>query len=209
MCKKSGIRKRGSIGLNYYILYLTVFLAILLTPALILADHGHQEVRHMSPSPSHIKKVDYEVDRCYRKQDKMKKPAMEHKEHMDHMSHKSTGKMAHADHTPKHGGTFFMASNNKHHLEGVYSKECGFQLYIYNEYTEPITVMGIQAFIKIIEETDGTEHVRFLSPTKDHLVLQSPLIQGHHSSLNLKDKFSIVLYLKLPGSDIPDLFNFL
>ncbi|MCK5427237.1 MAG: FixH family protein [Thermodesulfovibrionia bacterium] len=115
-------------------------------------------------------------------------------------------KQPHMDHTPKHGGTFFMAPNKKNHIEGVYSKERGFQLYIYDEFTQPISVIGFQAFIKM--EAEEIDHILFLSPTKDHMILQSPLIEGHHSDLNLEGAFEIELYLKFPGENIPELFNF-
>ncbi len=119
-------------------------------------------------------------------------------------------KQPHMDHTPKHGGVFFMAPNKKHHLECVYSKERGFQLHIYDEYTEPISVTGFQAFIKIIHEKEGEEieDILFLSPTNDNMILQSPLIEGHHSDLGLEGAFEIELYLKFPEKNIPELFNF-
>jgi hypothetical protein len=119
-------------------------------------------------------------------------------------------KQPHMDHTPKHGGTFFMAPNKKNHIEGAYSKEHGFRLYIYDEFTQPISVIGFQAFIKILQEKEADEigYILFLSPTKDNMIFQSPLIEGHHSDLNLEGAFEIELYLKFPGKNIPVLFNF-
>ncbi|MBK8270639.1 MAG: hypothetical protein IPK83_20980 [Planctomycetes bacterium] len=45
---------------------------------------------------------------------------------------------SHADHDAKHGGTFFMAPDNKHHLEGTISAKKEFRIYFYDEYTKPI-----------------------------------------------------------------------
>ncbi len=148
-----------------------------------------------------------EVDTCKRKKDVI---TAGKKSHEGHASSHGEHKVPHSDHTPKHGGIFFMTPNKIHHIEGVYSKECGFQLYIYNEYTEPISVIGFQAIIKIIQKKEGEkiEHILFLPPTNDHMILQSPLIEGHHSVLGLEGTFSIKLYLKFPGNNVPALFNF-
>ena len=94
------------------------------------------------------KKHDMKMD--HKDHDGMK---MEHKDHdsmkMDHKDHDGM-KMAHMDHESKLGGVFFMAPNKMHHLEATYSKECGFQLYLYNAFTRPINVNRSRAFIKVV-----------------------------------------------------------
>lgn len=45
---------------------------------------------------------------------------------------------SHMDHKPKHGGVFFMAPDQTHHLEGTISEKGEFRIYFYNEYTKPI-----------------------------------------------------------------------
>jgi hypothetical protein len=56
------------------------------------------------------------------------------------------GAVPHGDHTPKHGGIFFMAPDVFHHLEGVI--EGGeFRLYIYDNFTEPLDVRKFQAVV--------------------------------------------------------------
>ena len=132
---------------------------------------------------------------------------MDHKDHdsmkMDHKDHDGM-EMAHMDHESKLGGVFFMAPNKMHHLEATYSKECGFQLYLYNAFTKPINVNRFLAFLKVTKEIDGEEDklTLFLEPNKSYTTMQNLL------DVNLTGSFEIELHLKFPESEEVELFNF-
>ena len=132
---------------------------------------------------------------------------MDHKDHdgmkMDHKDHDGM-KMAHMDHESKLGGVFFMAPNKMHHLEATYSKECGFQLYLYNAFTRPINVNRFLAFLKVTGEIDGEEDelTLFLEPNKSYTTMQNLL------DVNLTGSFEIELHMKFPESEEVELFNF-
>jgi hypothetical protein len=113
---------------------------------------------------------------------------------------------AHSDHDSKHGGTFFMALDNKHHLEGVLLPTGVFRVFIYDEYSRPLKVTDLGKIRgKVIwGEADGSPEI--------------PLLASEHAAaLEAKApgpiQFPVVLTLLLhfPGmaaSERPELFTF-
>lgn len=61
----------------------------------------------------------------------------------------------HEDHNPKHGGIFFMAPDNWHHLEGTYLEPGIFRVYFYDNYSQPISPKDFEGRIVLGETYDS------------------------------------------------------
>ena len=53
---------------------------------------------------------------------------------------------AHGNHNPQHGGLFFMAADNTHHLEGSYPSNGTFRMYFYDEFTKPQKIAEVRNY---------------------------------------------------------------
>jgi hypothetical protein len=61
---------------------------------------------------------------------------------------------AHGDHNPRHGGSFFMAQDQWHHLEGTYPRAGLFRAFFYDNYTQPMAPRNFTGRIVTREEFD-------------------------------------------------------
>jgi hypothetical protein len=82
---------------------------------------------------------------------------------------------AHGNHNPQHGGLFFMAPDNWHHLEGTYPSAGLFRMYLYDDFTKPLPrdqVRKVSGQI-VVQTTDPATRT-----TKD--VAAFPLVAGRN-----------------------------
>ncbi|HEV3056761.1 MAG TPA: heavy metal-binding domain-containing protein [Vicinamibacterales bacterium] len=63
----------------------------------------------------------------------------------------------HGNHNPQHGGAFFMAPDNWHHLEGAYFSPGTFRLYLYDDFTKPLPLAQVRATQARIILANGKE----------------------------------------------------
>ncbi len=114
--------------------------------------------------------------------------------------------MAHADHDPKHGGIFFMALDEVHHLEGTLSAPRMFRVYLYDAMTMPLDSESMA-------QASGTLHWgEFPDPPA------IPLKAGNEEEMLMAEldreiefPLTLTLLLNFPGAAEGDseLFNFI
>ena len=86
---------------------------------------------------------------------------------------------AHMDHSPRHGGTVFMAPDSFHHIEGTYPEAGIFRLYATDNYRDPVNMNEWGGRAVLEEEYDAdtdefTEVVAFdLIPSPDGNFLEA------------------------------------
>lgn len=118
-------------------------------------------------------------------------------------------KSAHGDHSPKHGGQFFMAPNKFHHLEGVLASASEFRVYFYDDHTKPVPAGTFRDKSKVEVQRIGADGRETGTP------LQLPLTvdpAGDFLSAAVPGEMKLPLYfsawLMFPNQKEPDLFNF-
>lgn len=109
---------------------------------------------------------------------------------------------AHMVHVAQRGGAFFMAPDKIHHVEALFSGDCGLRVFFFNAFTKPIGATRFRAFARVMPESeDEPESLRFLTPSEDGTMLAADL--GDEVSR----PFEVELYIEFPESDEPQLFN--
>jgi hypothetical protein len=92
---------------------------------------------------------------------------------------------AHGDHNPRHGGQFYMAADNWHHVEGTYPRPGLFRMYFYDNFTKPIDIRSFTARLV----GDGRPDV-FLEPGRGN-TMETPLDRDNLPlRLTVKVRFS-------------------
>jgi hypothetical protein len=113
---------------------------------------------------------------------------------------------AHMDHKSKHGGTFFMALDNKHHLEGILVPPGTFRVYLYDDHTKPLKAEETRKASGTVQVGESDEAPKIdLAPGKKKETLEANLGNG------VKFPVTLTMLLHLPGMELdakPELFDF-
>ena len=131
---------------------------------------------------------------------------------------KSYERRPHGDHNPRHGGQFFMADDNWHHLEGTWVQPHTLRVYFYNDMTQPLAVTGFSVQVAK-SDANGKEVTPFVSlkpvQTRGRNILELPMPAAAlpaQFTLRVKFKpddkervfdFTFADYSKEPGSALP------
>jgi hypothetical protein len=127
----------------------------------------------------------------------------------DHLAGKDMGKQdprAHQNHNPQHAGTFFMAMDNIHHLEGVLEAPGVFRVYVYNIAAKPLSrdrMKLVSGKVLVGDAEDAPEIPLKLSG--DGMTMEAALSKG------MKLPVTLTLLMSFPGmkkSAKPELFTF-
>src|SRR6185436_13158686 len=100
---------------------------------------------------------------------------------------------AHGNHHPQHGGMFFMASDNWHHLEGTYPENGLFRLYIYDDYSKPLPADQMK-------QLDGSV-VRGSQKVALKLAVDGKTLEGRISNVTLPAQLAVNVRFKKEGPD--------
>jgi hypothetical protein len=63
----------------------------------------------------------------------------------------------HGNHNPQHGGEFFMAADNWHHLEATYPRAGTFRLHLYDDYTRALPAALVASISGHVTMADGRD----------------------------------------------------
>ncbi len=110
--------------------------------------------------------------------------------------------LAHDDHQARYGGDFYMAPNGIHHLELLYSEQCGAQVVLYNAYTQELhAARQLQGMVRVVpDDEEQPERIRFMQNSDAGLLLETD-VGG------IKRPFELQFYLQFPYRVEPDRFS--
>jgi hypothetical protein len=116
------------------------------------------------------------------------------------------GMKPHMDHNSKHGGVFFMALDEMHHLEGVLEPPGIFRVYVYDEYTKPLAedkMKEVSGTVQMGEAEDAPKNPLKLS--KDGHTMEMALPPGTKLPVTLT---MLMRFPRMAADARPELFTF-
>jgi hypothetical protein len=111
---------------------------------------------------------------------------------------------SHLDHDAKHGGAFFMAPDQKHHLEGTLSATNEFRVYFYDEYTKSIPADKFTGEAKAWNKGAGEADRK---PLKLALAPDKSFLTGKVDA-SVKMPLSIKAFIDFKDGQKPQVFDF-
>jgi hypothetical protein len=113
---------------------------------------------------------------------------------------------AHQDHDAKHGGAFFMALDEQHHLEGILVSPGTFRVFLYDDHSRPVSASEVgKAVAKVTWGAQDNAPVTVMKPSADGSVLESiaPTTVNFPLELTL-----VIRFPGAPANSQPELFTF-
>jgi hypothetical protein len=114
-------------------------------------------------------------------------------------AHDHAAGAAHQDHAAHHGGTFFMAPDQFHHLEGTYPEAGLFRLYLYDDHTQPIPPAGFSGRVQFPDQPASAVNLEPDATTQTMVARLAPAPSM---------PFDLQLWLGIPGLPQEQLFDF-
>ena len=116
---------------------------------------------------------------------------------------------AHGDHNPKHGGLFFMAPDNWHHLEGTYPEPGLFRVHLYDDFTQPMRPDQTQGRVVTREFFDSeTKQTRELSAFPLRVAANGEYLEARIERLDLPVTLTAKLQFEPGGEEARFDFTF-
>src|SRR6185436_3139926 len=97
---------------------------------------------------------------------------------------------AHGDHNPVHGGQFFMAEDNWHHVEGTYPSTGLFRAFFYDNFKKPLPGKNFNGSLIVLDKSDKELATLPLAPSRDGNTLEAR-IPPQLAALPLRAKATI------------------
>jgi Cu/Ag efflux protein CusF len=110
----------------------------------------------------------------------------------------------HGDHNPRHGGSFFMATDQWHHIEGTLVAPARFRVYFYDDLSRPLPIRSFSAAVARTDDNArelGTPLPLTIVPNPDGNVMEAALGDAQLP-------VTVKLHVKFTPEDKDQVFDF-